>query len=386
MPEIHRFFATTAKEMEPLLAQELEALGADKVNAVRAGVFFEGPIDIAYRACLWSRIANRILLPLKTFPAPAPEKLYAGVKSIKWFDHLTPNNTLAVDFASSQSQITHTHFGALKVKDAIVDQFRSIQGVRPSVDPIHPDIRINVYLNKDEATLSLDLSGDSLHRRGYREEGTPAPLKENLAAALLMHAGWPKCVTDPKSFSLIDPMCGSGTIPIEAALMAADIAPGLARTHWGFTGWLGHVPKIWERLLAEARDRAQAGLAGKLPRIVGYDEDFRAVRVALQNLEKAGLRGKIHVEKRELSACDPVSEAGLIILNPPYGERMGDIERLQSLYTQIGDTFKKRFKNWQGYVLTSSPELMKSIGLKASRKIVIYNGALECRFLKYELY
>jgi 23S rRNA (guanine2445-N2)-methyltransferase / 23S rRNA (guanine2069-N7)-methyltransferase len=386
MPEMHRFFAPTAKEMEPLLAQELTSFGAQNVQAARAGVYFDGPIEMGYRACLWSRIANRVLLPLKTIPAATPEKLYGGVKSIRWSDHLMPNNTLAVDFASSQSQITHTYFGALKVKDAIVDQLRSIHGTRPSVDPARPDVRVNVYVLKDEATISLDLSGESLHRRGYREEGTAAPLKENLAAALLMHAGWPRPDADPRFFSLIDPMCGSGTIPIEAALMAADIAPGLARNYYGFTGWLGHVPKVWERLLEEARERAQVGLEKRLPRIVGYDEDFRAVRVALQNLEKAGLRGKIHVEKRELSECDPISEKGVLILNPPYGERMGEIERLTTLYGQIGDTFKKRFKNWEGYVLTSSPELMKSIGLKSSRKTVIFNGALECRFLKYELY
>lgn len=384
-----RLFATTAKGMETLLAGELEALGAGSIEATRAGAAFEGTLETAYRACLWSRIANRVLLPLKVFPAPTPEKLYGGVKSIRWSEHLTPRNTLAVDFSSSHSKITHTHFGALKVKDAIVDQLRSVQGARPSVDPARPDLRINVYLLKDEATVSLDLSGDSLHRRGYREEGAFAPLKENLAAAILFHASWPeRCVGRSNASSLpsfMDPMCGSGTLPIEAALMATRTAPGLFREYFGFKGWLQHDPELWKRLIEEARD-LRIGDRRRIPRIIGYDEDFRAVRVALGNIEKAGLRGQVHVEKRELSSCEPVSEAGLIVANPPYGERMGTDEKLQSLYSQLGDTFKRRFSGWDGFIFTGNPELAKWIGLRPSRRIALYNGAIECRLFKYELY
>lgn len=367
--------------MESLLAEELRALGLSDVQVARAGVAFRGPLESGYRACLWSRVANRVLLPLKTFAAPDADRLYGGVRAIHWTDHLTAKNTLAVDFSTSHSKVSHSHFGALRVKDAIVDQFRTLQGIRPSVDPVNPDIRINVYLHQDEATLSLDLSGDSLHRRGYREEGASAPLKENLAAAILMLSGWPR--TDGAGF--LDPMCGSGTLPIEAALMASRIAPGLRRRSFGFMGWLGHVPVLWKRLIEEAQD-LEVQDKKKLPKIVGYDRDFRAVRIGLANLQKAGLQGRVHIEKRELTECEAVAPTGILVTNPPYGERLGEVEELKSLYKMLGDILKHKFKGWEGYVFTGSPELMKSIGLKASRRSVLFNGAIECRLLKYDLY
>jgi len=381
MRETHRFFATTAKGMEPILAKELEQLLGRKVELSRSGVAFEGKLEDAYRVCLWSRIANRVLLPLKTFPAPDPDKLYGGVRSIHWSDHLTPKQTLAIDFSSTLSQITHTQYGALKAKDAICDQFRTLMGSRPSVDVRTPDVRINIYVHKDEATVSLDLSGDSLHKRGYREEGAKAPLKENLAAAILSLGGWSR-----ESGALVDPMCGSGTLPLEAALMAANIAPGIARKYYGFNGWLGHIPAVWKRLLQEA-ESVQIRDEKKLPKIVGYDADFRAVRVAIANLERAGLRGKVHFEKRELSQCDnPGSKTGLFVVNPPYGERLGEVEELKPLYKQIGDTMKQKFQGWKGLVFTGSPDLAKVVGLKAARRHVLYNGPIECRLLEYELY
>lgn len=385
------FFATTAKGMEPLLEQELKALGAVAVEPTRAGVAFKGTLETAYRACLWSRVASRVLMPLKSFDAPTPEKLYGGVKSIRWSDHLTPRHTLAVDFASSQSGITHTHFGALKTKDAVCDQFRSVADERPSVDPVNPDVRINVYVMQDRATVSLDLSGQSLHRRGYREEGVDAPLKENLAAAMLLLAGWPEELRRGRESGrmpmLIDPMCGSGTIPMEAALMAANRAPGLARDRHGFTGWLGHVPALWDRLCKEAR--AQEVTDPKsLPRIVGFDRDARAVRSATVNAERAGLRGLVHFEKRGLEALERPAdqERGLVVVNPPYGERLGETEELKPVYKQMGDLFKQRFQGWDAYILTSNPDLAKCVGLKASRRFILFNGALECRLLKYEMF
>lgn len=386
MPETMKFFATTAKAMEPLLADELRNLGATEVQESRAGVSFEGTLETAYKACLWSRIANRILLPLKSFPAPTPEKLYGGVKSIRWSDHLTHTNTLAVDFATSQSAITHSHFGALKVKDAIVDQLRSVQGARPSVDPVRPDVRINVYLFKDEASVAIDLSGESLHMRGYRDSGARAPLKENLAAAILAHAGWEKRCRELGSEAVfLDPMCGSGTLPIEAALIGANIAPGLGRKHFGFLKWGGHDEKLWKRLVEEAMD-AEIQDPKKLPRVVGYDRDARAVKVALENVENADLHGKIHIEKREFANCERIAEKGLLVVNPPYGERIGEVEELKPLYKQLGDTFKHQFKGWEGFIFTGEPELAKVIGLKPSRRIVLFNGAIECRLLKFDLY
>jgi 23S rRNA (guanine2445-N2)-methyltransferase / 23S rRNA (guanine2069-N7)-methyltransferase len=378
MAEIFSLFTPVAKGLEALMGDELRSFGAHEVKETRAGVTFKGTLEMAYRVCLWSRVANRVLLPLKTFPAATPEKLYGGVKSIRWSDHFTPAETIAVDFASSHSAITHTLFGALKVKDAIVDQFRSVQGVRPSVDTVRPNIRINVYLHHDEATVSLDLSGESLHRRGYREEGVAAPLKENLGAAILLQAGieWP---------AFMDPMCGSGTLPIEAAMIAANIAPGLRRKHYGFLRWQGHVPALWKRLLAEAEE-VQVRNSKRLPRIVGYDADFRAVRVALANVERAGLHGKVHIEKREISACQAVAERGVLAVNPPYGERIGAESGIEPLYKELGDMLKQRFQGWEAYIFTGSPEGAGAIGLKPSRRYVMYNGAIECRLLKYELY
>ncbi len=386
-PSHHKFFATTAKALEPLLAQELQGLGISEVEPVRAGVYFTGTIETAYRVCLWSRVANRILLPIKKFAAPDEAKLYAGVKSIRWSDHMRANGTLAVEFAASRQSgtaVTHTHYGALKVKDAIVDQFRSTKDTRPSIDLERPDIRVHVYINQGEATVSIDLSGESLHKRGYRTEGVAAPLKENLAAAILLEAGWPKAASEGQAF--LDPMCGSGTLPLEAARMALDIAPGLDRSYFGFLKWLNHDAQAWKRVLEEAQDREEASADRKLGPIVGYDEDARAVHAALENLENAGLRGRVHIEKRTLDKAEAVAPKGVIIVNPPYGERLGEVEELKPLYKQIGDTFKQKFAGWTGYVFTGSPELAKGIGLQATRRIPLFNGPIECRLLEFPLH
>ena len=384
------YFATAAKGLEELLLAELKALGATSASATRAGVSFEGDLALAYKACLCSRVASRVLLPLKKFPAPTPEKLYGGVKSIKWSDHITPLQTLAVDFTSSQSQITHTHFGALKVKDAIVDQMMSVKGSRPSVDVRNPDLRVSVYVHKDEATVSIDLSGQSLHRRGYRDESVPAPIKENLAAAVLLMAGWPERAAE--GGALLDPMCGSGTLPIEAGMIATRTAPGLMRKSFGFERWLGHDARIWKQVRAEAEAQIIRD-PKKIPRIAGFDRDARAVRAAIGHVEAAGLRGLVHIERRDFEQTEPLesfapegSPRGILVMNPPYGERLGEIEELKPLYASIGDVMKRRFQGWEGYVLTSSPDLAKAIRLEASRRFVLFNGALECRLLKYEIF
>ncbi|MDP6042636.1 MAG: THUMP domain-containing protein, partial [Candidatus Latescibacteria bacterium] len=231
-------FATTPRGLEALLADEIRDLGGEEVRVVRSGVGFVGDREVAYRLCLWSRVAGRVLLTLGEFEAETPEALYEGVQGIDWSEHLMPEGTLAVTCASVQSEISHTHFGALKVKDAIVDQFRDRMGVRPSVEVIQPDVRVNLYLFRNQATLSLDLSGESLHRRGYRVAGGEAPLKEHLAAALLLRARWLEVAK--AGGSLIDPMCGSGTFLVEAAMMAGDVAPGLSRSYFGFENWLQH--------------------------------------------------------------------------------------------------------------------------------------------------
>jgi 23S rRNA (guanine2445-N2)-methyltransferase / 23S rRNA (guanine2069-N7)-methyltransferase len=377
------FFATCPKGIEPLLADELRLLGAEMVKETRAGVSFEGALAIGYRACLWSRLASRILLPLTSFPAPTPEELYAGAQTIAWKEHLAAEGTLAVDFTTSQSAITHSHYGALKVKDAIVDQLRDEFGVRPSIDTAQPDIRVNVYLLRDQATVSLDLSGESLHRRGYRTQTVQAPLKENLAAAILLRANWPAIAK--QGGMLVDLMCGSGTLPIEAAMIAADIAPGLAREYFGFTRWKQHDTAVWAGLLDEAHQRRETGLT-HLPPIHGYDHDPLAIRAARDNIKRAGLGNLIVAQQRELSDCTPEqSPTGLVVANPPYGERLGPGSELPALYTELGTQFKKCFPGWRGAVFTGNPELGKVMGLRAGRMHTLYNGAIECKLLHFEI-
>ncbi len=381
---IHTFFATAPRGIEPLLATELESLGATAVHSRRGGVTFQGTLSVAYRACLWSRTASRILMPLASFPAPSPETLYAGTLVIPWEEHLSADGTLAVDLNTTGSQIRHSRFGVQKIKDAIVDRFRQRYGRRPSVDRHTPDVRINGYLLDDQLTISLDLSGDSLHRRGYRVETVPAPLKENLAAALLIKAGWPEIAA--ARGGLMDPLCGSGTLVIEAALMAAHIAPGLGRDYWGFLGWLQHTPELWQQLLAEAHERRQQGL-GDLPFIAGSDQDPRAVRAAIINASRAGLEKRVHFQQRMLDRVEPSrpGEPGLLVANPPYGERLGEVQELGSLYGQLGHVLKSRFSGWQAAVFTANPDLGKNMGLRAQRTNVFYNGALPCKLLRFQV-
>lgn len=383
-----KLFATTPKGMEALLADELRELGASAVETQRAGVAFTGTLEVAYRVCLWSHIANRVLLPLATFPAATPQALYDGVRTIRWSDHLDPRRTLAVDCVTSHSTMAHSHYGALKTKDAIVDQLRAQTGSRPSVDVAQPDVRVNVYLHEDRAVVSLDLSGESLHRRAYRQRGTAAPLKENLAAAIVVLAEWPRLAAAGAPF--IDPMCGSGTLPIEAALMAAHIAPGRNRPYFGFLGWRGHQAAIWARLRREAEEQ-EIRDPKRLPVIHGYDGSPSAVRAALANVEQAGLGGRVHIEKRPLEACAPMTmrrqgdTLGIVVTNLPYGNRVGDRAQLGGLYATLGDTLRRQFPGWTGYVLTGNPALSKRIGLHATRRHILYNGAIECRLLVFPI-
>ena len=379
---VHDFFATAPKGVEPLLAEELRLLGAAEVTPGQGGAAFRGPLVLAYRTCLWLRTANRVLLPLAVFPAADADALYQGVYRIPWEEHLTPAGTLAVDFVSDRSGVTHTRYGAQRVKDGLVDRFRQQCGQRPSVARYRPELRVNCHVRRDQATISLDLSGESLHQRGYREAAVMAPLKENLAAALLLKAGWPEIAT--AGGPLVDPLCGSGTLPIEAAWIAADIAPGLLRTYWGFLGWRQHDPDLWEALLSEARRRREAGLE-RVPVIAGCDRDPRAVRAAVINAERAGVQSLIRFECGELrqvkapAGCPP----GLVIANPPYGERLGEGPELASLYAQLGDLLKERFAGWRAAVFTGSPELGKRLGLRACKVNAFYNGPLACRLLSF---
>ena len=379
-------FATTARGLEPLLAAELQALDVGNVVSSRAGVSFECNRQAAYRVCLWSRFASRVLLPLSHFPARTPEELYAGVRAIDWANHLAPDGTLAVDCHSAQSQIDHTHYAALKVKDAVVDQMRDEFGIRPSVELRRPDVRVNLYLYRDEARLAIDLAGEGLHRRGYRRDGGQAPLKENLAAAILARAGWPDVAA--AGGGLVDPMCGSGTLCIEAAMMAADTAPGLMRDYFGFLGWKGFDAATWTPLLNEAKTRRQAGLS-KLPSIAGFDVDPEAVRIARANVSRAGLEGRVQINQSELAAARPPSGTGevpgLLVANPPYGERLGEQREIEPLYTRLGSVLKSHFGDWKAAVFTGNPKLAGALRLRPFRSYSLYNGPIKCRLLCFSI-
>jgi 23S rRNA (guanine2069-N7)-methyltransferase / 23S rRNA (guanine2445-N2)-methyltransferase len=377
------FFASCPPGVADLTAAELRGCGATHTRELKLGVLFEGTLETAYRACLWSRTASRILMPLANFPAATPEALYDGVAAVDWTQHISASGTIAIEFGGASAGIKHTHFGALKTKDAIVDQLRERSGQRPSVELERPDVRLDVRLDRERATLSLDLSGDSLHRRAYRARGVAAPLKENLAAAVLLRSGWP-AIAETGEF--VDPMCGSGTLVIEAAMMALDIAPGLLRSYFGFIGWRGHDRELWQRLVDEARARREATSAKRIV-LRGYDSDASAVRAAIENSDRANLRGFVHFERRELDQLVRQSDAatGLLATNPPYGERIGDQERLQTLYKLLGERLREQFLGWRAAVLTGNPPLAKAIGIHASRSHTLFNGRIECRLLRFEI-
>ncbi|MDP1666014.1 MAG: bifunctional 23S rRNA (guanine(2069)-N(7))-methyltransferase RlmK/23S rRNA (guanine(2445)-N(2))-methyltransferase RlmL [Methylobacter sp.] len=381
----YQLFATTPKAMETILTDELQALGVNNIKATLAGVSFQGDLETAYRACLWSRTANRILLVLSSFEVKTQEDLYNGVQKIDWFEHINPEDSFAVSFSAKNSAaINNTHFGALKVKDAIVDQMRARFQTRPSINTEQPNIRINVYLNGENAQLSLDLSGESLHRRGYRDVNIKAPMKENLAAAMLLRSGWPQIAK--QQGSLIDPMCGSGTLLLEGAMIAADYAPGLLRDYFGFTGWKKHDAQCWKKLRAEAEQRKKIGLE-KLPVIVGFDQNRHTVNTALAHIANAGLQNKIHVERRDIEDAEPAESwnPGLLICNPPYGERLGDEQETAELYKKFGESLKAHFTGWKAAMIISNPELGFRLGIRSQKPITLFNGALECKLLRLDI-
>ncbi|KAB0672305.1 RNA methyltransferase [Oryzomonas sagensis] len=369
-------FAAVPRGAEEIAAHELEQLGVGEVAAGRGGVAFTCNREGLYRANLWLRTASRVLVQLALFPCSSPEELYAGVHAIPWQELITPAMTLAVDCSLRDSALTHSGFVALKTKDAVVDRIREACGSRPSVDTAAPDVRINVHLSKNVCTVSLDSSGDALDRRGYRLERNEAPMRETLAAAVVALTGW------DGSIPLADPMCGSGTIPVEAALLAARVPPGLKRS-FGFERWQDFDERVWKRLLREAESGMQRLPLGL---ITGYDRDSRALALAARNAALAGFEGQVHFFHAALEEFRPEGDKGVVIINPPYGKRLGDEDELRELYCQIGDVLKKRCRGWTGFILTGNLELAKYIGLKASRRYVLFNGPIECRLLKYELY
>lgn len=384
-----RYFATTAKGLELLLVEELNALGATTVQSTVGGVSFEGDLSIAYQACLWSRLANHILMPLFAFEAVDQTALYDAVQQHNWADHLSADSTLRIDVVGNHQAINHTRFIAQKMKDAIVDQLRTPGGQRPSVQLETPDIAIYVYVKGKQFEVSLSLSGESLHKRGYRLESGRAPLKETLAAAILMRAGW-EAQHQSDSPCLIDPMCGSGTLLIEAAMMAYDIAPGLKRPYFGFLGWKGHQRMLWQQHLNKAHQRFEQGLQRPDIEIRGYDSYPRAIEIAMQNIERAGLAKKIQVHVQDVKRLNTDSlhhQAGLIVTNPPYGERLqhGEESRLLEMFTAFGAQLQQHFQGWELAIITSNPDHLKALGIRCYKRYQLYNGPLEAGLLKFHI-
>ncbi|HEX7381271.1 MAG TPA: bifunctional 23S rRNA (guanine(2069)-N(7))-methyltransferase RlmK/23S rRNA (guanine(2445)-N(2))-methyltransferase RlmL [Nevskiaceae bacterium] len=378
----HPLFISCPRGVEPLLAREAAELGATDIHPHAGGVSASANVEAMYRICLWSRLASRVLLPLTRVEAAGADDIYAAARALRWPELFAPQRRFAVQVAGRHPAIANGHFAALRVKDAVVDGFRAAGLERPTVDTRDPDIRLHLHLGR-ECVLSLDLAGESLHRRGYRVAPTAAPLKENLACAILQRCEWPPA--DADTAILLDPMCGSGTLVIEGALMQLGIAPGLRRRKWGFTAWRGHDPALWTQVLADARHRADAALAGTLEgrSFVGMDHDPRAVEAARSNAARAGLGGFVRFIEHDALDCRPESAPGLLVCNLPYGERLGGEAELIRLYSLFGANLRTHFGGWRCGIFTSRIDISPRLGLRAARIHSLYNGAIDCRLLQF---
>lgn len=371
------FFAATAKGLVEPLEQELQKLGFEKTQKVAGGVFFDTNWEGCYKANLHTRLANRILKPILDFTAYQGDELYFNLKKHDFTKYIKPTQTIKVEASVKESMIRDQRFIAMKVKDAIVDQFRDKFGVRPDVDTDRPDLKIFVRCYKNQFNISIDTSGESLFMRGYRKEAGDAPLKENLAAGLLMLANW-----DMNS-PVIDPTCGSGTILIEAAMMAMNIAPGTLRSHYGFEKLMGFQKEVWERLVEEAISQEKKELPFKF---YGYDVDRQVLRYAKENARRACVDEVIEFKFGSVSTLTPPVATGLLISNPPYGARLGEEDNLRDVYRDLGHSLKHNFKGWNAWILSGNKDLIMDLKLKSTRKHFVYNGPIECRFLKYEMF
>ena len=380
------FLATCPVGLGTLLVDELAELGATEVRETPAGVFFSGPLAVAYRACLWSRLANRILLKLSETAVASTDDVYAAARSLRWSDHMTARTRFAVEFRGQTNYIKNTHFGALKIKDGIVDFFREHAGQRPSVDAKRPDLRVVAQLNKGKLALSVDLSGDSLHRRGYRLDGGKAPLKENLAAGLLIRSGWAERVA--RGESLIDPMCGSGTLLIEAAMIALNIAPGLNRERYGFMGWLGHRSDQWQAILSEAKAKARSSLPDGVE-IRGYDGDLGAIRRAEENARRMQLGFTVRVRVRQLSdIAKPTHQKmdrGLLVVNPPWGERISTPSAAANLYAALGQVMYSEFGGWDASIRAAEAAPARATGRRSHKNYKMKSGPLDITLFLFSL-
>lgn len=378
------FLASAPRGCTDLLANELKALGATEVRERGLGVTFRGDLSVAYRACLESRVASRVFLPIAHLKAQSADDVYRALRSLPWGEHVDPDRTLACEWSGKHAAITHSGYGAQRVKDAIVDALRDQTGRRPDIDIERPAVRVHVHATRTDAfTVSLDLAGEGLHRRGYRGRAGEAPLRENVAAGILLRAGWSEVCA--KGGAFLDPLCGSGTIVIEAAWIALDRAPGLSREYFGFLGWLGHDAAAWSRVRADALARVKP--ASSLDRrLRGADRDASMIRIARDNAMHAGVGEAVTFEVADLAVAAPgEAESGLLCTNPPYGVRLDDMEAAREVHRELGRILRERFVGWKAAVLTGAPELGLEMKLRAHRTHTFWNGAIEGRLLRFDI-
>ncbi len=370
-----KLLAKTLQGLEPILEKELLALGATHVETFTRAIRFRGNMETLYRVNLESRVAMRVLMPISSFNARDEEDLYRKVKRIDWSRYMTEEETLAIDGVTNSEVFTHSKYIALKSKDAIVDQFREKTGKRPNVNTASPDLRINIHIYGIEVTVSIDSSGDSLHKRGYRRETLEAPISEVLAAGMILMSGY----NGDRTF--IDPMCGSGTFLTEAALIASNLPAQMYRKEFGFQRWKNYRPEVYTKIYDEAMAKQRVPSHP----ILGFDKNFQAINVTERNMEAAGLENIVTAKRRPFERLVPPPGGGILVTNPPYGERLEE-EDIEGLYQMIGDQLKKEFKDFDAWLITSNYSALKSVGLRTSARIPMYNGALECRLVKYEMY
>jgi len=377
----HAYAATVPRGLSDLLARELESFGAGPVREHSAAVLFSGTLEPGYRACLWSRSASRVLLRLAEFRAATADEFYAQARAFDWSTHIDPASSIACEFTGMHPSITHSHFGALRLKDAICDRLRDDTGARPDVELSRPAVRLHAHANGEQITLSLDLAGEGLHRRGYRTEAGDAPLRENLAAGVLLRARWQEAAARGAEF--LDPMCGSGTLVIEAAMIAAHRAPGMQRDYFGFLGWKGHDAALWQRLRSEAAERALPQVASL---IRGSDIDPRVLALADANAQRAGVAALIRLERQAVASVRPLTrEPGLICTNPPYGERLGDSAQAHAAFAELGANLREHFTGWDAAILSADSDSARALRLRSYRVHELWNGAIAVRLLRIDL-
>jgi 23S rRNA (guanine2445-N2)-methyltransferase / 23S rRNA (guanine2069-N7)-methyltransferase len=378
-PGTLHFLASSPRGFGDLLARELRDLGAAEVRERALGVEFTGTLQTAYRACLESRVASRVFLEVARFEAATDEEFYAAIRAIDWRAHVDPRRTLACDFSGRHPALTHTRFGALRLKDGICDQLRDVAGSRPDIATDRPAVRVHAHANGPQVTVSMDFSGEGLHRRGYRSEAGEAPLRENLAAGMLLRAGWPDKAANAAEF--LDPMCGSGTLVIEAAMVAAHMAPNARRQYFGFFGWPGHERPTWEAV-------KQAALSREIRptiKLRGMDADAAVLDAARANAHRAGLGELLDFSPGRLRDARPADGAGFLATNPPYGVRLEDRDAARGLMRELGELLRAHFAGWEAAILAGSPDAGLELGIRAERVHTLWNGALECRLLRLKI-